>query len=232
MTQEKAVNTKVVHLKLSNPRTSLFVNAVITAVEDGWSRLADPAKVHTGSPLRILLQKEVPVDSFWPQETSWNCHADSFPTEPVDDTELWENGELGASVGHTVVSDVQITGIDPIIQAVIDIPVDLSSEEAMNELADLTEELGLDEPMDNPLIKPEDNTSASDPEQPLDVVSSDIVNKTSDGFEQRPYTSEELQDWNWANLTKLGASVKAEKGKKPELIAAIVKLSQEQWGSV
>ena len=176
--------TKVVYLKLSAPRLDQIVTGLIKAIENGW---VTHVKSHDFSPKKVLLQKEVPITSNWPEETVWNCRTE-FPVEP---------------------------SIDPVIQDVID----------NSEVNILSEETETD-------IESSGNISLSLtlPKANEENVVTIHYPKTSDGFEMRPYTLEELKDIKWQDLTKLGASLGVSDGKRDERELGIVKASLEQWG--
>lgn len=232
-------DTKLIQLKLKAPKLKQILKGAEIAVQNGWL-FSDTA--HDYTPKIGVYYKEVEVTSPWPSENVWNCR-DPFPLEPMivsqevfdtllkaieDDSEKWENGELGASKEFVAVSEVMSTVENAIKNSLNDLVESGVLSSDLSKTKDFSAS-AIVKISDNNTIQIDKDETVVDTLQTevLDIVT---FSRTPDGFEMRPYTLEDLAEIKWSDLTKLSAALGVSDGKRPERELAIVKASLEQWG--
>lgn len=217
--------TKTVQLKLQCPksRTDLFVNGLITAVQDGWTRKGNKAVVHSGSTMiRVVLEKEVEVSSKFPREVVWNCHGDTYPKtwgEVVD--EVTEQVKLLKVEATNLLQQLSTNSSEILERYENETWVEWDNGELgqSEEHTQLSEDsIPLEQAIDQGIIKTPSNASEEVAEIVSGLVKTLNKKKTS-------YTLEEVKALKWVEIAKAAAKYNLPKMKRPELELELVRVS-------
>lgn len=228
-------NTKTVYLRLQTPRLQVFCAALEKKILEGWE-ISIPAR-EGNTMFTLTLSKEVSTDSELPTKAVWSCK-DEFEPEVLEEGNIavikaqeltdapyppLDTLELIPAV-NTVEAEFAANLQEKIDNGLIDQKYTLTEDLTGVTLQDVLKEANIIDQA----IKDGEFTELKFNDLPEELPK---PTKSSNGFELREYSLEEVQKFSWAELTKINADLGLQKGKKPDMEVNIVEASKTQWGN-
>lgn len=211
--------TKNIQKTLQSNNYRLITDTFEKYILEGWRRNKDiPTRT---SPYRIVLNKEVYIDSKEPDVSVDFCKPEGYIGGTV---EIYQ-GERPLEVTSVIIDDAVSDN-----EEVVDSKV-TPSENVLS--TDVQEPPELSYKIEDVIV------TLDDAEGKVHVISGfreddDIVVEKSEDvvvkmFEKRAYSKDELDTWEWAKITQLAAALEVKGGNKVERVANIVIQSELQW---